>query len=639
MTAPAAADALAGLLARALPGGAPDWHADLVGWLLEASPVADGDAEPPRTARLRQLLGALEDHAQRDALRARIAAAWNHPSAVRLIAETGIPNFPSIPREALHRLSRRLLPRVPAGADLRELLARAPLTEADADWVASLPDDLLAALAPLAPDRGTLLLAARLLATRASATGLAIDFLDVTGDEQLTESPFIGLPELVRRTEAALRGDGSLPDWAGAIGACRRALAALLERIESRGVSADVIFRLELVEGQLGRLQAVLRLLAEPSRADARRLAADLTRGAAEQRSLRGVARTASKRLSRKIVEHTGEAGEHYMVRTRAEWREHFSAGAAAGFLTSFTAIVKYAISGVALAPFIAGVAYWVNYSVSFCLMQVYHLLLASKQPAMTAAALAATLEQGGGHEEEIELIAGITRSQVVVTLANGLATMLLAVFLDLVRLRLTGTTFLSLETAHHGIEAIHPFLSLTAVFAVTTGISLWLSSLAAGWAANWSAFRRLPDGLRRDPRVARLVGVRRARALGDFVEHHFGGISGYIVLGMLLGFVPVLFSKFLGIGLEVRHITLQAASVALTYVPLQAAGELTWQAVAWSLAGIALTGLLNFSVSFALALRTAMRARDLSARARAALWRDLRAAFRADPGRFLWRP
>jgi site-specific recombinase len=272
--------------------------------------------------------------------------------------------------------------------------------------------------------------------------------------------------------------------------------------------------------------------------------------------------------------------------------------------------------------------------------MQVNHWQLASKQPAMTAAALAAALEDGDrGTEDEIALIAGITRSQVIVTLGNAVATMSLALLLDSIVGLATGHRILPVAKAQAGVAAIHPLKSLTVVFAATTGISLWLSSLAAGWAANWSAFRQLPDAIRRDERTRRLLGRRGAERAGDFTAHHFSGIVGYIVLGMLLGFLPVLLSQFFGIGLEVRHITLQAASVAFCWLPLFDAGLLGWRELGWSLAGIALTGIVNFSVSFALALRTAMRARDLRRGQRQTIWRDLWRTVLARPGLFLGRP
>ncbi len=616
------------LLAQALPGGVADWHEALLAWLL-AAPIHDQSGSSARTERLRALLDALDGHPQRDLLRERVTAAWNAPSAARLLAEAGIAAYPSILREAMHRISRSLLPRVPTDGDLRELLAHLDLTHPDADWILSLPADVVRQGAGLLPAQAVLHAAAQLIATRAAGHGVARDFLDVYPDREVTTSPFVWLPD------AVVAGGAAASD---ALAACRADLRDIDQRLATRGVSTDVVYRLEVLESLLERLETILRVAANPAERG-QRFVADIVRGAASQESLGSVARTASKRLARRVVEHTGEAGEHYRVRTRTEWRVHFNLAAAAGFLTTFTALGKHAIAALPFAPFVSGIALWGNYSTSFCIMQVRHWLLASKQPAMTAAALAASLEHGTDNAAEIELIAGITRSQTVVTLANAVSTILLAVFLDFGFHAVTGRWILGLESAQHGMASIQPVTSLTVVYAVTTGISLWLSSLAAGWAANWSAFNRLPDALRRDPRIVSAVGSKRARAMGDFVQHHFGGIAGYVVLGMLLGFVPVLCSRFLGIHLEVRHITLQAASTALTILPLQDAGLLGWQLAVGALLGVILTGLLNFSVSFALALRTAIRARDLDARERSVLWRDLWKAFVADPGRFLWKP
>jgi site-specific recombinase len=88
-----------------------------------------------------------------------------------------------------------------------------------------------------------------------------------------------------------------------------------------------------------------------------------------------------------------------------------------------------------------------------------------------------------------------------------------------------------------------------------------------------------------------------------------------------------------------VRHITLQAASVAFCCCRCSTWGLLGWREVGWSLAGIALTGVLNFTVSFALALRTAIRAHDLHPGERMALWRDLWRTAASRPGLFLGRP
>jgi site-specific recombinase len=364
-----------------------------------------------------------------------------------------------------------------------------------------------------------------------------------------------------------------------------------------------------------------------------------LIRGSYLQRGVRSLLRNAAKRLARKVVEHTASTGEHYLVNSRADWQALGLGAVGGGFITAFTALGKYAAGALPLAPLVLGFALAGNYAGSFILMQMCHFTLASKQPAMTAAALAANLEHGWHQEREVELVAAITRSQSIATLGNIAMAMPTAFLLDLLSQAITGHSLLSPETALHSVASLHPFLSLTIPFAALTGGFLWLASLGSGWAANWSAFRRLPEALARHRGLNRLVGSSRAAAIGHFTEEHFSGIVGYLILGFLLGFVPVLFARFFGIPIEVRHVTLSAASLALGAASLFSAGELHGGELAWGLLGIAVIGALNFGVSFSLALRTAMRARDLSAKERSALWQALVEAFRASPRRFLWKP
>ena len=626
--------AVARLVARALPGGSPTWFQELLRWLLCEPPAA------ARTARLVALRAALDAHPMRDLLLARIAERLNDPSMIRFLAETGIPDRLSLGHELVHRVSRRLLPRLRDEHDVTEVLTDLAVTTEQAAWVDALPPDLLAPWADVMPSRTLLVHAARLTAIRAAGAGLSPYLLQLAGNPPVQDSPFLELAARMAATAEAAQSGAPLPDWVEPLARARRHQDWLAGRVDRQGVSPEAVFQLELLDALLARVGTLMLLATRPARRDAAHLAAGLLRAVASQRSVGALLATQRKRLARKIVEFTGAAGEDYTVRTRADWVHHLDGSIAAGWLTTLTALGKYAIGALALAPVVAGLAYWANYSLSFCLMQVNHWQLASKQPAMTASAFAAALEDHDrGHEEEIALIAGITRSQVVVTLGNAVATIALALLLDILFGLLTGHRILSVAKAHDGLQHIHPFRSLTAVFATTTGISLWLSSLAAGWAANWSAFRQLPEAVRRDERLRRALGRRGAERAGDFLEEHFGGLVGYVVLGMLLGFVPVLLDRFFGIGLEVRHITLQAASIAFCWLPLFDVGLLGWRELGWSLAGIALTGLLNFGVSFALALRTAIRARDLRPRERAALWRDLWRTFANRPALFFWPP
>jgi site-specific recombinase len=95
----------------------------------------------------------------------------------------------------------------------------------------------------------------------------------------------------------------------------------------------------------------------------------------------------------------------------------------------------------------------------------------------------------------------------------------------------------------------------------------------------------------------------------------------------------------FAGVHVEVRHVTLQAAALALASASLWAQGLLSWVDVLWGLLGVGLIGVMNFVVSFALALWTALRARDLTGINSRRLWWGILRAFNRQPGRFLLAP
>jgi site-specific recombinase len=478
--------------------------------------------------------------------------------------------------------------------------------------------------------------AARLLAHRAAAVGLSRDLLSLDPAGSDADSPFFSLTRTVwERGERPQDPDARLA-WEHCRAECARALDQAHDRIEDRGVSTDLVFRLELLKAQLERIAQLLMFAS--GEGDGAAFTAELVRGSASQHGLKVLLRSTVKRLARKVVEHTGDTGEHYIARDRREWRAMGWSAAGGGVLTAGTALFKYGLSALPLAPLLLGLSLTFNYSASFFLMQLLGFSLASKQPAMTAAALARALEAGDGQGREIELVAAITRTQVIATIGNVCAAIPTGLLISGLWIWLSGHGPFGPETALHSLHGNHPLHAWTLVYAAATGVLLWLSSLAAGWAANWSAYRCLPEALAQSRRVQALFGPARAEALGRFVHRHISGFVGYLALGGLLIFVPMVFA-FAGIHLEVRHVTLQAAALALASASLWAQGALPWGDVLWGLLGIALIGAMNFAVSFALALWTALRARDLKGLNSRRLWWGILRTFNRQPGRFLLAP
>lgn len=605
----------------------------LLRWLLKASPVHSVVGEARRTTRLRRLYAALADRG----LLGQLSEEWNHTSAIRLLAETGLPDRTSLLGEGFLRVVDRIIPRLDPEGDLYALLDRLDLDDADAIWIEGLPEDMRAAWGSLvAPPLEIWVHAAQLLAHRAAAVGLSRDLLSLDSVGSDADSPFFNLSRTVRERGERPEDPEARLAWEHCRAECARALDQAHDRIEDRGVSTDLVFRLDLLQAQLDRIAQLLKFVSGDG--DGVAFSAELVRGSASQHGLLPLLRTTVKRLARKVVEHTGDTGEHYIARDRREWWAMAWSAAGGGALTAGTALLKYGVLALPLAPLLMGLTLASNYALSFCLMQVLGFTLASKQPAMTAAALARALESGDGQAREVELVAAITRTQVIATVGNVFAAIPTALLISGLWIWLTGHGPFGPETALHSLHANHPFGGWTLVFAAITGVLLWLSSLASGWAANWSAYRRLPEALAQNHRIRALIGADRAEALGRFVHHHLAGFFGYLALGTLLVFVPMAFA-FAGIHLEVRHVTLQAASLALASASLWTQGTLVWREVLWGLLGVALIGAMNFAVSFSLALWTALRARDFSGHNRRRLWWGILKAFNRQPGRFILAP
>ena len=605
----------------------------LLRWLHAASPAGSVDGEARRTSRLRRLHDALLERN----LMIDLSVEWKHTSAVRLLAETGLPDRTSLLGEGFLRVVDRIIPRLDQEGDLYALLDRLDLAEADAVWIESLPGDLCAAMGKLlAPRPETCVHAACLLANRAAAVGLSRDILALDPHGSDADSPFFDLSRTVRECGEQPGNTDSRARWESCRAGCFAALDQAHASLEDCGVSTDLVFRLELLKAQLDRIDYLLALAS--GEGDGQAFAAELVRGSVGQHGLKILFHTTVKRLARKVVEHTGDTGEHYIARDRREWRSMGWSAAGGGLLTAGTALLKYGVSALPLAPLLLGLSLACNYTLSFFLMQLLGFSLASKQPAMTAAALARALEAGEDQNREIDLVAAITRTQVIATVGNIFAAIPTALLISGLWIWFTGQGPLGPETALHSLHGNHPLHAWTLVFAAATGVLLWLSSLASGWAANWSAYRRLPEALAQSHRIRVLLGQPRADALGRFVHRHISGFIGYLALGGLLVFVPMAFT-FVGIHLEVRHVTLQSAALAMASASLWAQGALNWTEVLWGLLGIACIGTLNFVVSFALALWTALRARDLSGRGSRRLWWGIAKAFNRQPGRFLLAP
>lgn len=571
--------------------------------------------------------------AARTRVHACVSRVLRETSAERLFAVVGLPNDRGLLAETTDRLAHRLLPTPPDEGDLAELVARVVRGKDDHAWIDATIDDLLRRLGVALdgawePLHRAAADAASLIALRVAALGTSDTLRGLRLGRSVQESRFY---QLARAPVTAL---------APVIAACRAEVARIHDQLEEVGVSVEVVYTLDTISRALDRLECLAPLAAGVGAAPAeiRQLLGSIARGVVGERSFGQLMSDNLRLLARKVIERAGRTGEHYVASSRREYWKMLGSAAGGGVITAGTAITKFLIKWQHLPLFVDGVASSVAYAASFLIIQFLGFTLATKQPSMTAAALAGTIRSTGADrlEDLLALIARIARSQFAAAVGNVATVIVVAMLFDAAWLQMTGAPFLDPATARGVIASFDPLGSGTILFAALTGFLLWCSSLVAGWFENWVVYRRLPEAIEHH-RLGKRFGRARMRRLAHGLEHHAAGVGGSVSLGFFLGMTPA-FARFVGLPLDVRHVTLSSGALTLAVgsVGVDAVG---WGPIIWAWVGIALIGLLNFGVSFALALLVAMRARDVPADQRRGLpWAVLRRFLRR-PLAFFWPP
>ena len=274
---------------------------------------------------------------------------------------------------------------------------------------------------------------------------------------------------------------------------------------------------------------------------------------------------------------------------------------------------------------FWGGLAAGINYAISFVLIMLLQWTVATKQPAMTAPAMAAklrNLDAPGATERFLDEVTHLLRSQFAAILGN----------VGLVVPVVIGIAMLVEATGHrtvmdhaHAVGTLdhHLVLGPTALFAAATGGLLFLSSLIAGWVENWFVFHRLDSVIAHHPRITRRLGAARAGRWALYWRTKISSYAANISLGLMLGLVPPILG-FFGIPFEVRHVTLVAGQVAAAAHEL--GPQVLHRPVFWgAVGGIAITGLMNLAFSFLLAFRLALTAQNIGAVNRGRVYAALR--------------
>lgn len=629
-----------------------NWLVKLLQWIRY-----EGLSASQPVARLRFLLQVLDRNLEWKKDCARILRrVIREVSGLEMYTETGLPKELGVWGEALDRLLMKMLPTPPLDSELGYLLWALFPKSTDPEWISAIDNDTFEKLIELFGYEVTteeldwnrlgadMEDALMYLVIQVRAIGLSPAIRRRLDKKNFRDSAFFALVRGMEEFLAAYQTHERENFFEKAsrfrmiVWECRRELIQVHKHLDEFGVSIGLVFQMMRLRAYLQRIDSLIEILIN-EKVDCKKVTGFVANLVAENQDLRSVGSILSQNVSflaRKLVERAAETGEHYITRTKAEYRKMFQAACGGGAVTGLTVYLKFAIIALGLSAFMEGFFASINYSVSFVIIHLVGFTLATKQPATTAPALAEKMQNVDSEEGLNELVTEIVhliRSQVCAVFGNVMFVVPVVLLIDTIYSLLFGGHILGEAKALYSFHSVD-ILGPSILYASFTGVLLWLSSLAAGWGDNWFALNSLKKRLSRSPTLITIFGKRGARKMSLFFEKNMSGLCGNISLGIMLGMVPEIL-KFLGVPLDVRHVTLSSGTLAAA-IPVLGVDFLStpvfWRAVA----GIAIIGPLNLLVSFAMAFMLAIKARSINTPQRRAIRKALRQRFFANPLSFV---
>lgn len=402
---------------------------------------------------------------------------------------------------------------------------------------------------------------------------------------------------------------------------CREALARIRKRAQSIGTSLHLSYLLKRGDQSLSRLAELVGILnatrdTPPSEAAIDHWAAfahNAFRAENRRNSLRGYLGELSRLMAVRVTENAARSGEHYICESRADYGKMWRSAAGAGVLIGLMAMLKIKAAALHAPLAVEAFLFSMIYGLGFVLIYLLGMTVATKQPAMTAQTLAGLLgdinpRRSGDIERVVDVAAAVSRSQLAAIGGNVMVALPVAIAIGLGLSHWLGEPAVGLGKSAHLLADLDP-LSWALPHAAIAGFYLYLSGLLTGYFDNRAAYADIGRRIGRLRWLRALLGGERALRVGGYIENRLGGIMGNFLFGCMLGSTGVI-GTILGLPLDIRHIAFSSANLGYALTGFEFA--MPWKTLAWGALGVALIGLTNLAVSFTLALRTALDARQI---------------------------
>ncbi len=307
--------------------------------------------------------------------------------------------------------------------------------------------------------------------------------------------------------------------------------------------------------------------------------------------------------IALEIVEHNANKGGKYIAESKKEFRSFFWRALLGGGIISVFALFKILIDNLRLDEFEIALLYSINYAACFVFVKQVGGIIATKQPAVTASALAKGFDvkdnlQIDSVQKITVLVRKVARSQFIAMVGNFLMAILFAGLITLV-LDLIGITgIIKADKPAYLISKTVPSYSLI-FYAIIAGVFLALAGLISGFIDNKILASRI---------AYRIAKSKCFFGSGNLIKKKGGEIIGNISLGFFLG-CAFLLSFILPFSVDIRHIAFSSANVGYSIM----SQDFSYNIIFLAILGVLLIGLINFIVSFSITLFLALKSRGAS--------------------------
>lgn len=578
-----------------------------------------------------------------------------------ILTESGILQNKNFTKELRKRIFAKFIPYQPKANSLEFLMAQVFYAHSDFDWIAKIPMSELEELITILEIDSIyqpyehsntfkeIFEALTLISQRISGRALEGEVLQMVPEFSELDSPFEGLEKeldrIVTRFEtqnlsSLQENDEDMHQLLLLHQQCVSFVDKAYQNSSIYGISMTVNQSLLRIKQQLQRFKSLIGFIvleeAHLQRTKSIEFGLKLIRYHCHKNNIRKLFNESTQIIAYEVTQHSAKTGEHYITTGKKEYFNMLLTAMGGGLIVGFLCVFKILLGKVEVSDFGHAFLYSMNYALGFIAIYLLGFTLATKQPAMTAAALVASIEQGmksnetkdRKHRAFAELFARLFRSQFIAFVGNVIiafpVSLLLILGIDLlVDVNIAETKH---ETLLHDISPLH---SMAIFHAAIAGVFLFLSGIISGSISNKNKHINLYYRIQEHPILKMGLGKNRTKKIASWFEKKWPGVASNFWFGVFMGTTASI-GVFFGLNLDIRHITFASGNLALGIYGGDF--EISNFMLFLGIFGVAMIGLINFIVSFLLSLYVAFRSRQIP-------WSELKYLFLSTWDYFKRRP